>query len=105
MTGWATQWIIVDAKVYDLSRFVGLHPGGASVLLDAEVAGQDATETFYGLHRHEVLEKPQYARLQIGTIKGEKSVITGKIAGEISKVPYAGEHSFLSKYKSYSGTE
>lgn len=84
------QWIIVDAKVYDLSRFVDLHPGGASVLLDPEVAGQDATEAFYGLHRHEVLEKPQYARLQIGTIKGEQSIITGKVAGEISKVPYAG---------------
>ncbi|EIM91154.1 peroxisomal acyl-CoA-dehydrogenase [Stereum hirsutum FP-91666 SS1] len=89
-------WIIVDAKVYDLSRFVDLHPGGASVLLDPEVAGQDATETFYGLHRHEVLEKPQYARLQIGTIKGEQSIITGKVAGEISKVPYA-EPSWLAE--------
>ncbi|TFY56995.1 hypothetical protein EVG20_g8714 [Dentipellis fragilis] len=82
-------WVIIDAKVYDLSRFVGLHPGGQAVLLDEEVVGQDVTEAFYGLHRHEVLERPQYARLQIGTIKGEESVIIGSVAGALSKVPYA----------------
>jgi hypothetical protein len=51
--------------------------------------GQDATEAFYGLHRHEILMKPQYRRLQIGLLIGEKSVIHGRIAGELSKVPYA----------------
>ena len=51
--------------------------------------GQDATEAFYGLHRHEILMKPQYRRLQIGVLVGEKSVIYGRIAGELSKVPYA----------------
>lgn len=35
--------------VYDLSKFANLHPGGAGVLLDAEVAGKDATTAFYGL--------------------------------------------------------
>ncbi|EPQ54036.1 acyl-CoA dehydrogenase NM domain-like protein [Gloeophyllum trabeum ATCC 11539] len=82
-------WVIIDAKVYDLTRFKNLHPGGISVLTDPEIAGQDATEAFYGLHRHEVLERPQYARLQIGTIKDEKPVIVGKVNGELSKVPYA----------------
>ncbi|KAF5327227.1 hypothetical protein D9619_004911 [Psilocybe cf. subviscida] len=82
-------WVVIDAKVYDLTRFKSLHPGGAAVLLDGEIAGQDATEAFYGLHRHEVIEKPQYKRLQIGVIEGEKSVITGRLQGELSKVPYA----------------
>jgi len=82
-------WIIIDAKVYDISRFKNMHPGGASVLIDAEVAGKDATEAFYGLHRHEVLEKPQFKRLVIGTIQGEKSVLHGAVVGELSKVPYA----------------
>ncbi|KAG6857221.1 hypothetical protein H0H87_007640 [Tephrocybe sp. NHM501043] len=53
------------------------------------VAGQDATEAFYGLHRHEVLERPQYKRLQIGIIAGEDSKLHGRIPGEISGVPYA----------------
>jgi hypothetical protein len=52
-------------------------------------AGKDATEAFYGLHRHEVIIKPQYARLQVGVIEGEESVIYSNIPGELSKVPYA----------------
>ncbi|KAI0370328.1 acyl-CoA dehydrogenase NM domain-like protein [Pilatotrama ljubarskyi] len=82
-------WIIVDAKVYDVTKFKGLHPGGANVFLPEDIAGQDATEAFYGLHRHEVLLKPQYQRLQIGVIKDEKSVIYSNVPGELSKVPYA----------------
>ncbi|KAI0787905.1 acyl-CoA dehydrogenase NM domain-like protein [Fomes fomentarius] len=82
-------WIIVDAKVYDVTRFKNLHPGGISVFYEEDIAGQDATEAFYGLHRHEVLLKPQYQRLQIGVIKDEKSVVHSNIPGELSKVPYA----------------
>ncbi|KAF9525678.1 peroxisomal acyl-CoA-dehydrogenase [Crepidotus variabilis] len=89
-------WIIVDSKVYDISRFKNLHPGGAAVLLDEEIAGQDATEAFYGLHKHEVLERPQYARLQIGYVQGEKSKLHGRVAGDTSKVPYA-EPTWLSE--------
>lgn len=31
------QWVIVDSIVYDLSKFAEIHPGGISVLLDADV--------------------------------------------------------------------
>lgn len=31
------QWVIIDSRVYDLSRFKALHPGGISVLLDEEI--------------------------------------------------------------------
>jgi hypothetical protein len=58
-------------------------------LLITLAAGQDATDAFYGLHRHEVLERPQYQRLQIGYIDGEKSSFKSRGGGEISKVPYA----------------
>ena len=60
-----------------------------NVLLDEEVAGQDATKIFFGLHRHEVLLKPAYARLQIGTLEGEGAVILAPVPGELSAVPYA----------------
>ena len=59
-------------------------------------AGQDATEAFYSLHRHEVLEKPQYLRLRIGFIQGKKPTIHSRIDGELSKVPYA-EPTWLSE--------
>src|ERR1700761_1562965 len=111
-------WIAIDSKVYDLSKFAQLHPGGLSVLLNEDVgssyiiifplshpskpryhdpvAGQNATEAFYSLHRQEVLTRPQYARLQIGTIKGESPRITPPVPGELSLVPYA-EPSWLSQ--------
>ncbi|TFY82833.1 hypothetical protein EWM64_g1175 [Hericium alpestre] len=59
-------------------------------------AGQDATEMFYGLHRHEVLERPQYARLVVGVIGEEHNVIHDRVNGVLSDVPYA-EPSWLSK--------
>ncbi|KAG8817005.1 hypothetical protein FRC18_000732, partial [Serendipita sp. 400] len=86
---------------YDLSRFAALHPGGLHVLFDEEVAGQDATKIFYSLHRHEVLQKPSYARLQIGVIRGEEEdtdriIGTTSLPGELSLVPY-GEPTWLTK--------
>ncbi|KAG7089734.1 hypothetical protein E1B28_011388 [Marasmius oreades] len=82
-------WVIIDSTVYNLSRFKDLHPGGIAALVDPEIAGQDATETFYGLHRTEVLEKPQYKRLIVGKIVGEECVFSAPVPGELSKVPYA----------------
>ncbi|KXN91720.1 2-methylacyl-CoA dehydrogenase, mitochondrial [Leucoagaricus sp. SymC.cos] len=82
-------WVVVDSKVYDLSRFAKMHPGGLAVLLDSEVAGQDATEAFFSLHRYEVLQKPQYSRLTIGTLVGAKQQIFPKAVGGLSNIPYA----------------
>ena len=59
------------------------------------VAGKDATQAFFGLHRHEVLLRPQYARLQIGTVAGEEPVVRPLATDEPSGVPYA-EPSWLS---------
>jgi hypothetical protein len=59
-------------------------------------AGKDSTNVFFGLHRHEVLLKPQYARLQIGKIHGQEEVVKPLLPGEISEVPYA-EPTWLNK--------
>jgi cytochrome b involved in lipid metabolism len=89
-------WIIIDSEVYDMSTFADLHPGGAGVIMD--LAGKDATEAFYGLHRQEVLFK--YApKLKIGTIANESPAIDMYTPGTISKVPY-GEVSAWQGYKS-----
>ncbi|PWN94426.1 cytochrome b5 [Acaromyces ingoldii] len=37
-------WLLVDGKVYDVSKFADEHPGGDEVLLSE--AGKDATESF-----------------------------------------------------------
>lgn len=77
-------WCIVDHKVYDLTDFVDAHPGGNVVL--QQVAGQDATQAFYNLHRHEVLQK--YSDLCIGVIEGEKPEVIQPYPGALSQVPY-----------------
>ena len=48
------------------------------------------------MHRHEVLLRPQYARLQIGTVAGQTEQIKAPVPGELSQVPYA-EPTWLSK--------
>ncbi|CZS98527.1 uncharacterized protein RAG0_07225 [Rhynchosporium agropyri] len=78
-------WFVIDSKVYDVTDFVDAHPGGEAVL--KQVAGTDATEAFYNLHRQEVLQK--YSSLCIGTIDGEKSQVIEHKAGDLSLVPYA----------------
>jgi hypothetical protein len=60
------------------------------------VAGKDATQAFFGLHRHEVLLRPQYARLQIGTLKGASELVSAPAPDALSAVPYA-EPTWLSK--------
>ncbi|KAK6731845.1 hypothetical protein RB195_007977 [Necator americanus] len=37
-------WIVMEGKVYDVSKFLNEHPGGAEVI--AELAGKDATASF-----------------------------------------------------------
>ncbi|KAI1724388.1 cytochrome b5-like heme/Steroid binding domain-containing protein [Ditylenchus destructor] len=39
-----STWIILDNKVYDVTKFLMEHPGGEEVIL--QQAGQDATESF-----------------------------------------------------------
>jgi alkylation response protein AidB-like acyl-CoA dehydrogenase len=89
-------WMIIDSRVYDVTDFLDAHPGGAAVL--KQVAGTDATEAFYNLHRHEVLQK--YESLSIGTVEGEKPQVIEQKPGDISLVPY-GEPTWLTpQYKS-----
>jgi hypothetical protein len=68
----------------------------SSCLTYSNVAGKDSTAAFYGLHRQEVLLRPQYARLQIGKIQGEEETIYIPKPGAISRVPYA-EATWLSE--------
>ena len=87
------RWIVIDGDVYDLTMFKNLHPGGAPPL--KLVAGQDATEDFYSLHRKEILLESRYARLKVGTIKGYSPPLT-----ELLEIPYA-ESLYMRKHSPY----
>ncbi|KAG8731348.1 hypothetical protein FRC11_004442, partial [Ceratobasidium sp. 423] len=93
-------WIVIESDVYDLSRFANLHPGGKAVLFDSTVAGQDATEAFFSVHRSDVLEKPQFARLKIGTLIGRSRAAEADSSDRLSKVPYAEPTWLLPEFKS-----
>ncbi|KAJ3130039.1 hypothetical protein HK098_006751 [Nowakowskiella sp. JEL0407] len=57
-------WIVVNGKVYDVSKFLNDHPGGKKVLL--KVAGTDASKQFAQFHSEDVLSK--YSNLCIGEL-------------------------------------
>ena len=102
-------WIIIEGKVYDVSKFATLHPGGVPPFLDPTVAGKDATELFFGLHRASVLEEKRYARLQIGVVAGavtgathakkKKSLKPGEFAEEA--IPYGEALGTFRKFSPY----
>lgn len=48
-------WVIINNKIYDVTNFIGDHPGGTRVLL--KFGGLDATEEFEMLHPSKTLEK------------------------------------------------
>ncbi|GLI80681.1 hypothetical protein PoHVEF18_009038 [Penicillium ochrochloron] len=59
-------YIIIDSSVYDVTKFVDEHPGGAKIL--KRVAGKDASKQFWKYHNESVLKK--YApKLKIGDVK------------------------------------
>lgn len=62
-------WIVLNGEVYDVSSFIGKHPGGAARLL--EVAGKDATAKFLQVHSPEVLERMKSHLVYVGKLKGK----------------------------------
>ena len=76
------------------TKAIGGHLNEHSVIWDTYThvvvipAGHDATQAFYGLHRQEVLLRPQYARLKIGRVQGQEPVILASPT-DLSTVPYA----------------
>lgn len=61
-------WIVLNGEVYDVTSFIGNHPGGAARLL--EVAGKDATNKFLQVHSPEVLDRMKGHLVYIGKLKG-----------------------------------
>ena len=90
----ASNWVIIDDKVYDLTKFANFHPGGKAFI--DSVAGQDATEKFYAFHRGDILQGLA-AKYVIGTVSTPPSKRKATVVlqpGELSKVPYAEPSAF-----------
>ncbi|GIK00085.1 hypothetical protein Aspvir_004100 [Aspergillus viridinutans] len=59
-------WVIIHGKVYDLTKYIRDHPGGADVLLD--VAGTDATSAYEDVGHSEDADEIMQTYL-VGTLK------------------------------------
>jgi cytochrome b involved in lipid metabolism len=55
-------WIILDERVYDITRFIDKHPGGVGPVVN--MAGKDATDVFDNYHAARVYKNmlPVYTR-------------------------------------------
>lgn len=62
-------WIIIDNKVYDLTEFQKIHPGGKAIL--KRWAGKDASKFFHKYHEKEKVMKQYGNERCIGDLKLE----------------------------------
>ena len=60
-------WTVVDGGVYDLTRWIIVHPGGPQRILN--ICGSDATEQFRAQHSTGGRPNSQLDQLRIGTVK------------------------------------
>lgn len=66
----SSLWIVIDDKVYDVTKFLLEHPGGEEVILD--VGGQEATEAFNDVG-HSADAREMMKEYLIGTIAPDDS--------------------------------
>lgn len=62
-------WISIHGKIYDVSKFLQQHPGGASRIF--RYAGRNASKAFSQMHSEEVIEKVLGQVKYIGLLDGE----------------------------------
>uniref|UniRef100_A0A8C8EDS6 Cytochrome b5 heme-binding domain-containing protein n=1 Tax=Otus sunia TaxID=257818 RepID=A0A8C8EDS6_9STRI len=67
------QWLVIDRKVYDVSKFSRQHPGGSRVI--SHYAGQDATDAFVAFHVDQVLVSKYLNSLEIGELAPDQPSI------------------------------
>jgi len=68
-------WVIIGSKVYDVTKFIDVHPGGRKILLDA--GGTDATENFIRFHAVSSILRRFEKKLLIGELPPERKEWSG----------------------------
>jgi len=94
------NWLVIDGKIYDVSKFARVHPGGAGIL--RLYAGKDCTKEFFAMHKADVLEKTG-KKLVKGTVKGVKVGVQEASADKhkIDVAPYSEPTSWMGWHSPY----
>ncbi|WP_052465912.1 cytochrome b5 domain-containing protein [Mobilicoccus massiliensis] len=61
-------WTAIDGKVYDVTSWIGQHPGGAQRI--ENLCGTDGSGAFNGQHAKEDDPHKRLASFQVGVLKG-----------------------------------
>ncbi|KAL8161442.1 hypothetical protein V2J09_012931 [Rumex salicifolius] len=81
-------WVVINGKVYDVTKFLNKHPGGADVFFD--VAGKDAKEEFEAAG-HGFIPRMMMKFFCIGTLErsGDDEVSSEKkgVAQKVKELP------------------
>ncbi|XP_072494723.1 fatty acid desaturase 2-like protein FADS2B isoform X1 [Notamacropus eugenii] len=71
------QWLVINRKVYDVTKWADRHPGGSRVL--NHYSGEDATDVFLAMHLDQAVVQKYLKHLLIGELApGEPSQETNK---------------------------
>ncbi len=63
-------WIVVNGRVYDITRYIPMHPGGSGII--EPYCGRDATDIFYNVHSSAAISLLE--KYYIGDVGGEASI-------------------------------
>ena len=61
-------WTVIDGGVYDVTRWIGQHPGGEDRIKN--LCGKDGTQDFTGQHDGDVAPTERLSSFRIGTLSG-----------------------------------
>jgi cytochrome b involved in lipid metabolism len=90
-------WLIVSGKVYDVTNYLGVHPGGAGTIIP--YCGQDATQAFKVDVRHSSTAGNILANYYLGDLN--QSVPQQTIENTSSSAPTPPPNSFRRNNREY----
>lgn len=93
-------WMIINEEVYDITQFIQLHPGGATIL--RHHAGMDATQAFNDVdHQHNPSIIAQLAMYKIGAVKHLQFAAQSSITIEGEQWQYLSAEQFYQHWQDY----
>jgi hypothetical protein len=88
-------WMIISGKVYVVTEFENLHPGGAARII--EFCGKDATQAFSSIKNgqgHSVTADMEHAGMLLGDLNAQIAGNLSTIGKNITGIPTGGDEEY-----------